>query len=142
MNEISGTDFLNTQLQMLIENILSGQINIHSVLIERQGQIVVEQYRRGKDKSIYGLFAHSTDFGPAILHDTRSVGKSILSLLLGIAKGQGNIFNLNDLVMKYYPEYMDLVTAQVKAITFEHLLTMSSGLKWSEGEGFPDHEHH
>lgn len=142
MNEASEARFYNVQLQTLIENILSGQLNIHSILIERQGQIIAERYRRGKDKSVYSLFARNIDFGPTVLHDTRSVGKSILSLLLGIAKGQGNRISLNDPVMEYYPEHVDLAAEKVKAITLEHLLTMSSGLQWSEGDGFPDDEHH
>jgi CubicO group peptidase (beta-lactamase class C family) len=103
--------------------------------------LVTEQYRRGKDKSVYSLFAHTQDFNPTVLHDTRSVGKSIVSLLLGIAQQQGKINTLATPALDFYPEYADLATPERKAITLEHLLTMSSGFEWREGGGFPDDEH-
>lgn len=140
MNELSKFD--PTQFEVPIENMLNEGFNIHSILIERYGQIILERYHHGKDKSVYDLFARDVNFAPNLLHDTRSVGKSILSLLLGIAKGQGNQINLNDPVIDFYPQHLDLVTPKLKAITLEHLLTMSSGFEWSEGHGFPDNEHH
>ncbi len=48
-------------------------------------------YRRGKDKSIWSLFARETDFAPTVLHDLRSVSKSVVGLLVGIARQQGKI---------------------------------------------------
>ncbi|QBB72794.1 class C beta-lactamase-related serine hydrolase [Pseudolysobacter antarcticus] len=119
---------------------MSGETNIHSVIVERHGRLVAELYRRGKDKSQYSLFAREKDFGPTVMHDTRSVGKSVISLLLGIAKQQGKIKSLATPVLDFYPVYTDLATPELKAITLEHLLTMSSGLEWSEGGGFPNDE--
>ena len=120
---------------------MSGPSNLHSVLVERHGRLVAELYRRGQDRSVYSLFAHDTDFGPVTLHDTRSVGKSVVSLLLGIAKQQGKVGDLATPAMAFYPEYADLATPERKAITLEHLLTMSSGFEWHEGGSGPDDEH-
>ena len=130
-----------TRLQAVIASLADGGFDIHSILVERHGRLVAEVYRRGKDKSVYSLFAHTTDFGPTTLHDTRSVGKSVVSLLLGIAQGQGKLGKLETPAIDFYPEYADLATPQVKAITLEHLLTMSSGFQWNEGGPGHDDEH-
>ncbi len=137
----SQAGFDAARLRAAIKNLAEGGLDIHSVLVERHGRLVAEVYRPGKDRSVYSLFAHSTDFGPTTLHDTRSVGKSVVSLLLGIARGQGKLGNLATPAVDFYPDYPDLATPQRKAITLEHLLTMSSGLAWSEGGPGRDDEH-
>lgn len=124
-----------------LATMMNGETNIHSVIIERHGHLVAEVYRRGQDKSVYSLFAHNQDFGPAVLHDTRSVGKSVVSLLIGIAKQQGKIGDLSTPAIDFYPEYGDLATPQCKAITLADFLTMSGGLEWSEGGSGRDDEH-
>ncbi len=129
------------RLQALLGGLLEERANVHSIIVERHGRLVAERYQRGQDKGVYSLFAHSTEFGPTVLHDTRSVGKSIVSLLLGIAMKQGKIGDLKTPAIDFYPEYPDLATPGLKAITLEHLLTMSSGLAWSEGGPGPDDEH-
>lgn len=129
------------RLRMLIDKLMDEETNIHSILVERHGRLVAEQYRRGMDKSVYSLFAHTQTFGPMVMHDTRSVGKSVVSLLIGIAKHQGKIGNLTTPAIDFYPEYADLATTECKAITLEHLLTMSSGYAWNEGGSGPDDEH-
>jgi CubicO group peptidase (beta-lactamase class C family) len=120
---------------------MNGETNIHSVIIERHGHLVAEVYRRGKDKSVYALFARDQDFGPTVLHDTRSVGKTVVSLLMGIAKQQGNIGELSTPALQFFPENGDLSTPQWAAITLVDFLSMSSGLEWSEGGSGRDDEH-
>jgi hypothetical protein len=58
---------------------------IHAVLIARHGGLIAELYRRGNDRSIYSLFGREVSFGPADRHDMRSIGKSVVGLLVGIA---------------------------------------------------------
>lgn len=130
-----------TRLHAAIDSLADGGFDIHSILVERHGRLVAEVYRRGEDKSVYSLFAHSRDFGPTVLHDTRSVGKSVVSLLLGIARQQGKLGKLDTPAIDFYPEYADLVNPALRAITLEHLLTMSSGFQWNEGGSGPDDEH-
>lgn len=138
--ELSKSGFDAGRLRSLLASMMNGETNIHSVIIERHGRLVAELYRRGKDKSVYSLLARNKDFGPTVLHDTRSVGKSVVSLLLGIAEQQGKIGDLATPVIDFYPEYSDLATPERKAITLAHLLTMSSGLEWREGGGLPNDE--
>ncbi|HET6331243.1 MAG TPA: serine hydrolase [Holophagaceae bacterium] len=130
-----------TRLRALLGTMMDGRTNIHSVVIERHGHLLAEVYRKGKDRSVYSLFASNRDFGPAGLHDTRSVSKSVVSLLIGIARHQGKIGDLSTPVIDFYPEDADLATPERKAITLADLLTMSSGLAWSEGGEGPDDEH-
>lgn len=135
--EASG--FNPTTLCLTLTAIAQGKDNIHSIVIERHGKLVAEMYRSGKDKSIArGLgvwppFAPTANFGPDTLHDNRSIGKSVISLLVGIEKQQGKIASLATPVLDYYPEYKDLHSPALDAINLEHLLTMSGGWKWDEG---------
>ena len=85
-----------------------GTANLHSVLIGRGGHLVGELYRRGSDKSIYDLWAGDVSFGPRDLHDMRSVTKSIVGLLAGIAIAQGKMPDPETPVLDLYPENADL----------------------------------
>jgi len=116
----------------LIDQVLRGDANIHAIVVERHGRLVAELYRRGKDRSIWSLFPRDVEFGPTTLHDLRSVSKSIVSLLVGIARGQNQLGALSTPVLSFYPEFTDLRSAEREAITLEDLLTMSSGLEWNE----------
>ena len=115
-----------------------GSANIHGVIVERRGQLVAELYRTGPDKPIdvnYGLgnpFASDVEFGPDVLHDVRSVSKSVVGLLIGIARQIGTIPDPGTSALELFPELADLRTPERNAITLGHLLSMSSGLEWDE----------
>jgi CubicO group peptidase (beta-lactamase class C family) len=106
-------------LALMMERIKSEQIGLHSVVIVRHGCIVAEAYFQPYDAQrkveIY------------------SVTKSVVSALVGIAIKQGAIDGVGHKVLDYFP---DLAVAnndaRKRAITLEQLLTMSSGLKWSD----------
>ncbi len=61
-----------------------------------------------------------------------SAGKSVLSLLIGIAIDKGFITSVDQKVKNYFPD-MDLSDS----LTVKDLLTMSSGLKWNENFANP-----
>lgn len=128
-------------LHSLLATMMNGETNLHSVIIERHGHLVAEVYRRGQDRSVYALFARQREFGPTVLHDTRSVGKSVVSLLLGIAIQQGKVGALSTPAIQFFPEDGDLATPGCQAITLADFLTMSSGLDWREGGSGRDDEH-
>jgi CubicO group peptidase (beta-lactamase class C family) len=109
-----------------------GDVNIHGIIVERHGHLVAEIYRRGRDRSMSSLFTREVDFGPTDLHDMRSVSKSVVSLLVGIAIGEGRIAGVATPVLDFYPRDKDLRTSARASITIENLLTMSSGLAWRE----------
>lgn len=65
-----------------------------------------------------------------------SVAKSYVSVLTGIALKEGKIKSLDDPVGNYLPEFNDLNDCHTH-ITLKHLLTMSTGLDWSESGADP-----
>ena len=119
--------------------VTGGDANIHGVVVERHGRLVAELYRSGPDLSIdflYGLwhpFAADVAFGPTTRHDMRSISKSVVGLLVGVAMQQGKIKSLATPALEFYPEYASLRSPERDAIHLEQLLTMSSGLAWDEG---------
>ncbi|HVO20389.1 MAG TPA: serine hydrolase [Anaeromyxobacter sp.] len=91
--------------------------NVLSLAISRDGAPVREQYFHGA--------------GPADPQDVRSVTKSVVALLVGTALDQGCLSSLDetlgDALGSLAPEDPDKA-----AISLRDLLTMSSGLAWSE----------
>ena len=93
--------------------------NIRSFLVVWKGDVVSE--------NTYGGTTAET------LHDLRSVTKSIISALVGIAIDRGIIRAVDDCVLDYLPELRSRADDERKAqITIEHLLTMTSGFRSAE----------
>ncbi|WP_275185783.1 hypothetical protein [Bradyrhizobium sp. CSA112] len=73
-----------------IESRLDGLIadrriwGLHSVVVARRGKLVFERYFDGEDEN-WGRSIGRVTFGPDTLHDLRSVTKSVLRLLYGLA---------------------------------------------------------
>lgn len=62
--------------------------------------------------------------------NSASMGKSVLGLLVGFAIEEGAITSVDDPVVRYLPTVKGTV---FEKLTIRHLLTMSSGLTWTEG---------
>lgn len=124
------------QLCRVLDDVAAGNPDLHGLLVERHGVPVAERYRSGKDRSVYSLFAHEVDFGPATRHDLRSISKSVTGLLWGIAQAEGKVPPLDTRVLDLFPELADLKTAGRDAITVRHLLSMTSGLAWDEAGAY------
>jgi len=93
--------------------------NVHSVLVIKNGKLILEEYFNGQHRNLN--------------HDMRSFTKSVTSVLFGIAKGQGKRVELGDKLFSLLPEYAELATDQrKKKITLKDLLTMRAGLAWNE----------
>ncbi|WP_243286340.1 serine hydrolase domain-containing protein [Geothrix terrae] len=125
----------------LLMEMMGSQANLHGVVVERHGRLVAEAYRTGRDRTVNSLFAHTRAFGPEVRHDARSVGKSVIDLLVGVALAQGRLKRVDTPVLEFYPEFPELASPERRTITLEHLLGMSSGLAWHEGGDGPDDEH-
>lgn len=111
--------------------------NIHSILVSRNGRLVFEHYRKGADE-LRGTALGEIAFGPQTLHDVRSVSKSAVSLLIGIALDTKMIASIDEPVYRHFPEFDDLRSPERDRITIRHLLTMSSGLEWDETLPYTD----
>lgn len=65
------------------------------------------------------------------IHTTFSVSKSILAAAVGAAIDRDHIASVEDPITRYVPELLERDSA-FASITLHHLLTMSSGLAWSD----------
>jgi CubicO group peptidase (beta-lactamase class C family) len=109
------------------------QGNVHAVLVARHGTLVFEHYFSGTDEH-WGRSVGEVAFAPEVKHDERSVTKSIVALVLGIAIDRGLIKSLDEPVLSFFPDYADLRTPEKDRITLRDLVTMSAGLEWHEDD--------
>ena len=102
--------------------------NIHSVLLVKNGKLVVEKYFPGQDSlGQYRTFTGDT------LHEMLSATKSVNSILIGIAIDQHLIRGVDEKISTFFPEYSDIFTNKEKdAICLKDLLSMTAGLSWDE----------
>lgn len=107
------------------------EANIHAVIVARHGKLIMERYYAGPDQR-WGMPLGKVDYAADVKHDLRSISKSVTSLLVGIALAEGKFPALDSSVFAAFPELASLETPEKSKITFRHLLTMSSGLKWDE----------
>jgi CubicO group peptidase (beta-lactamase class C family) len=63
-----------------------------------------------------------------------SVAKSVLSVLVGIAVGEGRIGSVDDPITRYVPD-LAVRDRRFEKVTLRHLLTMRSGLRYEESGG-------
>ncbi len=91
---------------------------INSMIIVKDGSIIAKYYKGSYDAdSIFAL---------------NSCTKSITSAVVGIAIDEGFIEGIDVPVSDYFPELEAAADERKKAITFEHILTMTSGFDWPE----------
>ena len=112
--------------------------DLHAVAIARHGVLVAERYWPGPDEA-WGRPLGNIGFGPATLHDLRSVTKSVVGLLYGVALARGQVPPPEAPLLAQFPEYPDLAADPERAgITVGHALTMSMGLAWDETLPYTD----
>lgn len=128
-------------LSNLVQQIKKEKIqNIHSILIIQDGELVFEEYFSGYDFDYFGeqFRGEKIDFGIYDTHDLASVTKIIASTLVGVAIDNGFIDSVNEKISKFFPEYSGLFEEEKEKITIEHLLSMTSGLKWDDESSIVD----
>jgi len=111
----SAETFDAEKIKMLNKKIAQGDYkNITSVVIIKNGKLLLEEYFNGAKRST--------------LHDTRSVGKSFTSALVGMAIGDGYIKSENQTVAEFYDlKKYNNYSPQKETVTLKSLLMMSSG---------------
>jgi CubicO group peptidase (beta-lactamase class C family) len=111
---------------------------LHAVLVARAGRLVLERYDAGVDYA-WARSLGEVRFGPETLHDLRSVTKSIVALLYGIALERGLVAAPEAPLLAQFPEYDDLAADPQRArLTIDHALTMTLGIEWNEQVPYTD----
>lgn len=125
------------QLCGIAERLGQRATSVHSIVVARHGKLVFEQYFPGYDQP-WGQPDGQHEFTATTRHDMRSVSKSVVSLLVGIAIDRKLIEGVDEPVLKFFPDHQAVKQAGWEAITLRHLLTMSSGIKWDEALAWTD----
>ena len=113
------------KIEALVQEIRgSGHDQLHSVLLVKDGKLVLEEY-------LNGYYRQRPQ-------DVASVTKSVTSILIGIAIEQGVIAGADQPLTELLPEYADLLQADrsKEGLKLWHILTMTSGFEWDE-ETYP-----
>jgi CubicO group peptidase (beta-lactamase class C family) len=108
--------------------------NVHAVLIERDGRLIFERYFTGDDERRGDQLGRVT-FDHQTLHDVRSVGKSVVSALFGIALA-GDEAALDRGVYEFFPEHAGLRSGARDSIRVRHVLSMTTGWQWDESTSY------
>jgi len=110
-------------LREMVKAVAAGEFALtHSILVAKSGELLVEEYFHGYDRST--------------LHDMRSASKSIASTLVGLAVDSHLIDSAESPVLPFFPEYpsYDNWIAAKADIRLRDLLTMSSGLDANDSD--------
>lgn len=93
-----------------------------SLLVARDGTLVIEQYSNGlsRDDAV----------------NIKSASKSVLSALVGIALEQGYLRSLDQSLDEFFPELLEDASEGKKKITLKNLLLMRSGLESTSFENY------
>ncbi|HEY4169901.1 MAG TPA: serine hydrolase [Reyranella sp.] len=110
---------------------LAASTNIHAVLVVRGGKLVFERYFSGPDE-VHNRKVRDVVFDVGMLHDLKSVSKSVASLAVGIAIDRGLIRSVDEPILSFFPELSDLRSPERDQLKLVHALTMSLGLRWVE----------
>lgn len=122
--------FDDVAIEQLVNDIKSETYEgIDSLSIVRNGALLLHEDFR-TELSMYDNWVGNSDINRHVLHST---SKSFVSALIGIAKDQGYI---NDLDRPFYSffdyPYYENWDERKSSITLENVLTMQLGLQWDE----------
>ena len=119
-------------IKEIVDSIKTGFYpNRHSLLIYKNDNLVLEEYFEGQD-FIWGKDIGIIKHADTVLHDMRSVSKSVVSACMGLAIDQGKVAGTEQSVFDFFEDFEEYKSEGREALTIEHLLTMTSGLEWNE----------
>lgn len=127
--KISGSTYNKSLIEKLNRKIAEKYFkNITSIVVIKNGELLIEEYFNGS--------------GRDSLHDTRSVGKSFCSAIIGIAVREGIIKSENLALGDFYNlRSFENYSTKKDSVTLKSLLTMSSAFEGSDmNEDSPGNE--
>ncbi len=109
------------KLAQVVEQVRQQRLNLHSLLVIRNGYLVSENYFGG--------------YNARRRHELYSCTKSFIATLVGMAVEGGMIAGIDQKVLGFFPgKTFANPDPRKAAMTLENLLTMTSGLDWKEGD--------
>jgi CubicO group peptidase (beta-lactamase class C family) len=115
---------------------------IHGVVVIKENKLVFEEYFQGRDLDLSDLEGkldfRTKDFDRETLHSAASVSKSVTAVLFGIAIDQGLVAGTDETLFTFFPDYEHLNDPIKSEITLAHMLSMGSGLPWTEAYSYDD----
>lgn len=111
----------------------SGKVSgLHALLVSQGGKLLFEHYGKGEDER-WGTPLGTVTYAPGLMHDLRSVSKSVVGLLYGIALAEGKVPPPDARLHDQFPQYADLARQPGRdRLTIAHVLSMTLGLEWDE----------
>jgi len=140
--ETQGLD--SDKIDEMFEFIDSNQIDIHSIVIARNGHLLTEEYLwesqiyLNLEQFMY-YYNGTKQYYWGKVHEQASGAKSVTSILIGIALQQGLLDNINQTLYEFFADRWSPSLANStlkKNITIKQLLTHNSGLV-AEGPLYP-----
>lgn len=103
------------RLANMVASIRNGAYDIDNVTLIRNGYLGLDVYRY--------------PFQKGMMHYLHSCTKSVMSTLIGIALDRGDLKSMHQPILEYFPHNaIANVDVRKRAVTVEHLLTMTTGL--------------
>lgn len=101
------------------ERIRDNLPEVRALLVVKNGKMAFERYFGG--------------VGPQEMANTKSVTKSVVSALVGIAIARNRITGIDAPITTWLsPEIPETADPRVRTITLRHLLSMTAGFEWQE----------
>jgi CubicO group peptidase (beta-lactamase class C family) len=105
----------SAELVDMLARVAAEDVGIRAITLVRHGTVVLD--------------VRVAPFSAGDLHDIFSCTKSVLSALVGIAIARGELPGIDTPVLDFFPDYdVAILDDHKRAMTLEHLLTMTSGL--------------
>ena len=108
--------------------------NVHGIIIIKDNKLVLEEYFKGfkYDNENVPSAKDEIQFGPDTLHYLSDVSKILIPAAFGAVINDGFIFDFDNDVKDYFPEYSALLAGDKGSIELENLMSMTSGFDWNE----------
>ncbi|NUT79070.1 serine hydrolase [Pseudomonas sp. C1C7] len=119
-NKLTDIHYSMDGKQLNLADYLANQ-SVTGMLVLKDGKIAYEHYDKGNT--------------PQSLWTSRSVAKSVVSVLVGVAIKEGKIGSLDDKIVQYVPE---LKGTEWEAVSLHQLMQHTSGVVWDENYASAD----
>jgi CubicO group peptidase (beta-lactamase class C family) len=106
-------------------------VNVYVDVISQDAELIESLLVSFNGEELYTYY--SADSGPSVAHNLYSTTKSVMSMLVGIAIGEGLITSVDQSLAELLPAHGPIMAPGVDAVTLRQLLTMTGGITDKDG---------